>query len=138
VRDLPNTADITKVYDFVVGFDGQLYVNLDPEVLQVDPITGSRTVIVTRFPVVSHRIPAFSPRLAGAAKGRLFARTEGAIVSFDLATGVTQTVIGTGDPGVTLGPLPAHVNQPAELATTATGDLLIGDSGEGVLLRARF
>lgn len=56
-----------------------------------------------------------------------------------LDTGAVSTVVGSPDrPGAMLGPLPASLGYPTAVAFVRPGHLFIADSGESVILRARF
>jgi sugar lactone lactonase YvrE len=57
----------------------------------------------------------------------------------DIASGAVTTVAGTAHQmGVVLGPLPAGLAVPTALAMGPSGELLIADSGENVILAAWF
>jgi hypothetical protein len=129
-RDLPATEPITQPIDVVAGADGNLYVLAQNKIYRVHPRIGGATVLIDEV---------FSPCLTADAAGHLFAGGGTRVISIDLATGSVTTVVGgLGLLDVRTGPLPGALRDADALAAGPSGDLLILDRSDSVLLRARF
>jgi streptogramin lyase len=110
------------------GSDGQLYVAANGYILRVDPALGGGIPIATG-----------GARLAADQSGHLFTTFGNSVLRIDIASGATTRIIGTAQTtGVVLGPLPGSLNKPEAIAVTSSGDLLVGNSGELVILRAHL
>ena len=110
------------------GADGQLYITAGGFVVRVDPTLG------IGVPIAMGRAG-----LAADQAGHLFASLDDSVLRIDIASGATTRIIGSATTeGVAPGPLPGSLSQPGALAVTSSGDLLIGNGGERVLLRAHF
>ena len=73
-------------------------------------------------------------------KGNLYVADTGnsTIRKIALATGRVTTVVGVaGQGGVKLGPAPARLNQPTAVAVASTGELIVVDGNENVVLSIR-
>jgi hypothetical protein len=110
------------------GSDGQLYVTWNGYILRVDPAQGGGI-----------RMAVGGARVAADEAGHLFTTFGDSVLRIDIATGATTRIIGTAQTtGVVLGPLPGSLNQPEAIAVTSSGELLLANSGERVLLRAHL
>jgi len=111
-----------------VGSDGLLYAVDGRYLYRFDSALGTAT-----------RVGPGGSGLAADQQGHLYLSVGDTVLRYDLATGQLRTAVGVpGSVGVSLGALPGSLNYPGSLAVTDAGDLLIGNTGEYVVLRARF
>jgi hypothetical protein len=67
--------------------------------------------------------------------GGAFAAAPGLLRRVDIATRTVSTLAGTaGQSGVATGPLPSTLNCPTGLALTPSGDTLVSDVCDGVVV----
>jgi len=111
-----------------VGSDGLLY-GVDGQYLyRFDDARQTATIIGPG-----------SVSVAADRQGHVYTTDRDTVLRYDIATGRMRAVAGVpGSVGVLLGPLPGSLNAPLGLAVTDGGDLLIGNTGEQVILRAHF
>ena len=111
-----------------VGSDGVLYAVDGRFLYRFDPELRTAT-----------RIGPCGGSIAADKQGHLYMTEEATVVRIDIATGQVRAVVGApGAVGVSLGALPGSLNDPRAVAVTDSGDLLIANAGEYVVLRARF
>jgi len=111
-----------------VGSDGLLYGVDGRNLYRFDPTRQTATIIGPG-----------SFTVAADQQGHVYTTDTDTVLRYDLATGQVRTVVGVpGSQGVSLGALPGSLSGPHGLAVTDGGDLLIGNTGEYVLLRAHF
>jgi len=111
-----------------IGSDGLLYAVDGASLYRIDHGLGSATVIGPG-----------GTSLAADKAGHLYTTDADSVWRLDIATGRRQRVIGApGSVGVAPGALPGSLSHPQGLAVTDAGDLLVGNTGEYVVLRARF
>lgn len=110
------------------GSDSQLYVASGGFIARVDPAQGGGTPIAMG-----------GARVAADQAGHLFTTFGDSVLRIDIDTGASTRIIGNAQTtGVAVGPLPGSLSGPQAIAVTSSGDLLIGNSGELVVLRAHL
>jgi len=116
----------------VAAAGGGVYVSQGGSVFSFDPAAGTQVAIATGFSAAG--------ALALDGLGGLYVADDGdaTVQRIDLTSGAVALVAGSaGSEGVTPGPLPAILNQPAGLAPGPGGTLFISDGVENAILEVR-